>query len=79
MAPVGIEHFFDSFCFDPQRPWRAAACQALGIPSCRVSEDTHLEQLQENQFTPRRIPGARKAPAEKSGVDQDMVGSEETI
>ena len=80
MAPVGIEHFFDSFCFDPQRPWRAAACQALGIPSCRVSEDTHLEQLQENKFslTPRRIPVERKASAEKSGVDQDMVGREET-
>ena len=24
IAPVGIEHFFDAFCFDPQRPWRAA-------------------------------------------------------
>ena len=29
MAPLGIEHFFDAFCFKPQRPWRAAACQAL--------------------------------------------------
>ena len=80
MAPVGIEHFFDSFCFDPQRPWRTAACQALGIPSCRVSEDTHLEQLQENKFslTPRRIPVERKASAEKSGVDQEMAGREES-
>ena len=80
MAPVGIEHFFDAFCFDPQRPWRAAACQALGIPSCRVSEDTHLEQLHENKFSlnARRIPVERKASAEKSGVDQDMVGREES-
>ena len=51
MAPVGVEHFFDAFCFDPQRPWRAAACQALGIPSCHVSEDTHLEQVHENKFS----------------------------
>ena len=29
MAPLGIEHFFDAFCVEPQRPWRAAACQAL--------------------------------------------------
>ena len=39
MAPLGIEHFFDAFCFNPQRPWGAAAIQALGIPSCRVSKD----------------------------------------
>ena len=29
MAPLGIEHFFDAFCFNPQRPWAAAAIQAL--------------------------------------------------
>ena len=33
IAPVGIEHFFDAFCLSPQRSWRAAASQALGIPS----------------------------------------------
>ena len=32
MAPVGIEQFFDAFSLDPKRPWRTAACQALGIP-----------------------------------------------
>ena len=65
MAPLGIEHFFDAFCFEPQRPWRAAACQALDIPSCHVSEDTYLEQVHENKFslTPRRIPVERKTPA----------------
>ena len=79
MAPLGVEHFFDAFCFDPQRPWRAAACQALGIPSCHVSEDTHLEQ-HENKFalTPRRIPVERKTSADKRGVDQDMVAREES-
>ena len=80
IAPVGIEHFFDAFCFNPQRPWRAAACQALGIPSCHVAEDTHLEHLHENKFTltPRRIPVERKASAEKSRVDLAMVASEES-
>ena len=80
IAPVGIEHFFDAFCFNPQRPWRAAACQALGIPSCHVAEDTHLEHLHENKFTltPRRIPVERKASADKSRVDLDMVASEES-
>ena len=62
MAPMGIEHFFDAFCLDPQRPWRTAACHALGIPSCHVSEDTHLETIHANKFslTPRRIPVERK-------------------
>ena len=46
MAPLGIEHFFDAFCFEPQRPWRAAACQALDIPSCH-GDDSYLEQGQE--------------------------------
>ena len=40
IAPVGIEHFFDAFCLHPQRPWRAAACHALCIPSCQIAEDT---------------------------------------
>ena len=78
---LGIEHFFDAFCFDPQRPWRAPACQALGIPSCHVSEDTHLKNLHANRFslTPRRIPAERRTPAAKSEVDQDMVGREESV
>ena len=81
MAPLGIEHFFDAFCFDPQRPWRTAACQALGIPSCHVSEDTHLEQMHENKFslTPRRISVERKTPAAKSEVDQDMVAKGDSV
>ena len=80
-GPLGIEHFFDAFFFDPQRPWRAAACQALSIPSCHVSEDTHLEQVHKNKFslTPRRIPVERKTPAAKRGLDQDMVAQEETF
>ena len=81
MAPLGIEHFFDAFCFEPQRPWRAAACQALDIPSCHVSKDTYLEQGHENKFslTPRRIPVERKTPAAKREVDQDMVAKEESV
>ena len=80
IAPLGVEHFFDAFCFDPQRPWRAAACQALGIPSCHVSEDAHLAQVQGNKFslTTRRIPVERKTDADKRGVDQDMVAREES-
>ena len=80
IAPVGIEHFFDAFCFSPQRPWRTAACQALGIPSCHIAEDTHIKQLEENTFTliPRRIPAERKATAEKSGADVVMEAGEES-
>ena len=78
MAPMGIEHFFDAFCLDPQRPWRTMACHALGIPSCHVSEDTHLETIHANKFslTPRRIPVERKTAA-KQEVDQEMVAREE--
>ena len=66
IASVGIEHFFDAFCFNPQRPWRTAASQALGIPSCHIAEDTHIKQLEENKFTltPRRIPAE---PQRKAG------------
>ena len=79
IAPLGIEHFFDAFCFNPQRPWGAAAIQALGIPSCRVSKDAYLENMQRNTFslTPRRIPIERKASSAKREVDQDMVAKEE--
>ena len=79
MAPMGIEHFFDAFCLDPQRPWRTAACHALGIPSCHVSEDTHLETIHANKFslTPRRIPVERMT-AIKQDVDQEMVAREES-
>ena len=75
IAPVGIEHFFDAFCLDPQRPWRTAASQALGIPSC---EDTYIKQAEENKFTltPRRIPAERRATAEKSGADVVMDAGE---
>ena len=68
-------------CFEPQRPWRAAACQALDIPSCHGSHDTYLEQGQESKFslTPRRIPVERKAPAAKRENDQDMVAKEESV
>ena len=80
IAPVGIEHFFDAFCSNPQRPWRVAACHALGIPSCHVSEDTHLEHLHEDKFTltPRRIPAEREATADKSRVEKDMGAVEES-
>ena len=78
LAPMGIEHFFDAFCLDPQRPWRTTACHALGIPSCHVSEDTHLETVHANKFSlaPRRIPVDRKTAA-KQEVDQEMVAREE--
>ena len=81
MAPLGIEHFFDAFCFNPQRPWGAAAIQALGIPSCRVSKDAYLENMQMGTFslTPRRIPTERKASSAKREVDQDMVAKEERV
>ena len=81
MAPLGIEHFFDAFCFNPQRPWGAAAIQALGIPSCRVSKDAYLENMQKSTFslTPRRIPAERKAFSAKREVDQDMVAREESV
>ena len=81
MAPLGIEHFFDAFCFEAKRPWRTAACQALRIPSCRVAEDTHLEQLNETTFSlsPRRIPVERKTPTVKRDVDLDMESCQDHI
>ena len=65
-------------CFDPQRPWRTAASQALGIPSCHIAEDTHIKQSQGNKFTVtlRRIPAERRTIAEKSGADVVMDAGE---
>ena len=78
IAPVGIEHFFDAFCFDPQRPWRTAASQALGIPTCHIAEDTHINQSEGSKFTltPRRIPAERWTIAEKSGAEVMDAGEE---
>ena len=80
IAPIGIEHFFDPFCLNPQRPWRATACQTLGIPSCQVAEDTHLEKLDQNKFTltPRQIPVERKTTADKHTGDVNMVAGLES-
>ena len=66
--------------FSPQRPWRAAAIQALGLPSCHIEEDTHIQQLEDNKFmlTPRRIQVERRAPAAKSGADVVMDAGEES-
>ena len=60
MAPLGIEHFFDAFCFEPQRPWRAAACQAPDIPSCHGSNDTYLEQGGEQVLANSKAHPGRK-------------------
>ena len=80
IAPVGIEHFFDAFCFEPQRPWRAAAAQALGVPSSRIEDDMHIMLADENKFTltPRRIPAERRATTEKSRSDVVMDAGEES-
>ena len=68
IAPFEIEHIFDAFCIDPQRPWQTAASQALGIPTCHIAEDTHINQAEGSKFTltPRRIADN---PAEKSGEE----------
>ena len=61
-------------------PGEQLHAKLLSIPSCHVAEDTHLEHLPVNKFslTPRRIPVERKASADKSRVDLDMVASEES-
>ena len=66
MAPLGIEHFFHAFCFDPQRPWGTAAIQALGIPSCRVSKNAYLENMHVNTFSIRRLKGRHQLLSVKS-------------
>ena len=80
LGPVGIEHFFDAFCYFPQRPWRAAAIQALGIPSCHIAVDAHIMKLEDNKFklTPRRIPVERRATASNSRNDVVMDAGEQS-
>ena len=80
LGPVGIERFFDAFCYCPQRPWRAAAIQALGIPSCHIAEDTHITMLEDNKFSliPRRIPVERRATASNSRADVVMDAGEQS-
>ena len=80
MAPVGIEQFFDAFSLDPKRPWRTAACQALGIPAGHIAEDTHINHSEGSKFTltPRCIPVERWTIAEKSRADVIMNDGEES-
>ena len=80
IPPIGIDHFFDAFYFDPQRPWQTAASQALGIPTCHFAEDTHINQSEGSKFTltPRRIPAERWTIAEKSRADVVMDAGEES-
>ena len=80
MAPVGIEHFFDAFSLDPKRPWRTAACQALGIPAGHIAEDTHINPSEGSKFTltPRCIPVERWTIAEKNTADVIMKDGEES-
>ena len=70
MAPLGIEHFFDAFCFDSQRPCGTAAIK-----------DAYLENMHGNTFllTPRRIPVERKTSAAEREVDQVMVARERRV
>ena len=80
MAPVGIEQFFDAFSLDPKRPWRTAACQALGIPAGHIAEDTHINPSEGSKFTltPRCIPVERWTIAEKNSADVIMKDGEES-
>ena len=80
MAPVGIEQFFDAFSLDPRRPWRTAACQALGVPAGHIAEDTHINHSEGSKFTltPRCIPVERWTIAEKSRADVLMNDGEES-
>ena len=63
MAPLGIEHFFDAFCFNPQRPWGQPQSKLWASLPCRVSKNAYLENMHVSSFllTPRRIPVERKA------------------
>ena len=80
MAPVGIEHFFVAFSLDPRRPWRSAACQALGIPAGHIAEDTHINTSDVSRFTltPRYIPVERWTIADKSRAVVPMHDGEES-
>ena len=80
MTSLDIEHFFDAFCFEAKKPWRTAACQALRIPSCRITEDTHLERLNETIFSlSLGIPVERKTSTVKRDVDLDMESCQNHI
>ena len=78
MASVGIEQFFDAFSLDPTRPWRTAACQALGIPVGHIAEDTHIDPLEGSKFTLTRIPVERRTVAEENTADVIMKEGEES-
>lgn len=68
LGPVGIEHFFEAFSLDPKRPWRTAACTALGILDGSIGDDAHIHHLEEGKFllTPRCIPAERWSRAKEA-------------
>ena len=81
MAPLESNTSLMPFISTHKGPRGAAAIQALGISSCGVSKDVHLENMHMSTFwlTPRRIPAERKASTAKREVDQDMVAREESV
>ena len=72
--------YYNAFSLDPKRPWRTAACQALGIPAGHIAEDTHINHSEGSKFTltPRCIPVERWTIAEKSRADVIMNDGEES-
>ena len=75
-----LNNFFDAFSLDPTRPWRTAACQALGLPAGHIAEDTHINPSEGSKFTltPRCIPVERRTIAEKNAADVIMKDGEES-
>ena len=59
LAPVNIEHFFEGFALRPTRPWRAAACSALGLTDGQIAEDGRIlsPSMEQSELYPRIIPG----------------------
>ena len=67
--------------FHPPSSRTPDASSLLRIPSCRIAEDTHLEQLNETIFSlsPRRIPVERTTSTVKRDVDLDMESCQNYI
>ena len=56
LAPVNIEHFFEGFALRPTRPWRAAACSALGLTDGQIAEDGRILSPSMEQSLPKNYP-----------------------
>ena len=75
LAPIGLEHFFDSFALVHKRSIREAAAEALEIPLDDIQTNLAVKQSSARRFqlTPISVPD--DPPAKRAKTTMEPVSS----